>query len=113
MLPRSRYLATRGCVATTRSVDATVLAAYTAAWLHGPIEQERSMAIVPLDSKLNIVVFLDKATGDGAAPLQRRVNGHGATKVPLVLAERNGHIRVYICRRVMNATIVRPGNTWI
>jgi len=45
------------------------------------------MAIVPLDSKLNIVVFLDKATGDGAAPLQRRVNGHGATKVPLVLAE--------------------------
>ena len=71
------------------------------------------MATVPLDGKLNIVVSLDKTADDGAAPLQRRVNGHGATEVSLVLAERDGHTRVDICRRVVNSTIVRPGNIWI
>ena len=103
-------LPTRGCVAATSLVDATVLAAHAAAWLYSPREHKRSMATVSLDGKLNIVISLDKATDDRATSLQRRVNGHGATEVSLVLAERDGHTRVDICIRVVNGTIVRPGN---
>ena len=71
------------------------------------------MTIVTLNSKLNIVVFLDRTTGDGAAALERLTNSDVPTDIALILEERNRHVRVEVPRRVMHRTIMRPGNIWI